>query len=235
MKKEKVFVHVIANCVIAFAVLAVALGGAYTVGALPVSAAKNRGIRQGNVAERRITLMVNVYWGEEYLPDMLDIFQKEGVRTTFFVGGSWVAKHPDLLKRMVADGHEIGNHGYLHKGCKNLSLTANREEILLCHRLVKEYTGVEMNLFAPPSGELGDNMFTVCEQENYKVILWSRDTIDWRDKDRDTVLKRVVSDPQNGDFVLMHPTAHSLAALPEMIQKLKEKNFEITTVSQNLL
>lgn len=80
-------------------------------------------------------------------------------------------------------GFELGNHGYNHKNHKKLSKEENKKEIIVTERLLKEITGREPSrLFAPPSGEMGDNMNKVCDEYGYKVIMWTRDTVDWRDK-----------------------------------------------------
>ncbi|MBR2480362.1 MAG: polysaccharide deacetylase, partial [Clostridia bacterium] len=79
---------------------------------------------------------------------------------------------------------------------------------------------------------IGNEMFKACNNLNKKVIMWSRDTIDWRDKDSNLVLKRATLDIQNGELILMHPTPHTLKALPTIISVLKAKNLNPTTVSK---
>ena len=74
-------------------------------------------------------------------------------------------------------------------------------------------------------------MFKAAKDLKQTVIMWSRDTIDWRDKDVNIVTKRATSDIQNGDFILMHPTQHTLKALPQVLKNLKEQGFKVTTVS----
>ena len=69
-------------------------------------------IYNGNRSSNKVSLMINVYWGTEYLDDMISIFEKYGVKTTFFVGGQWVEKEPEMLNKIISKGHEIGNHGY---------------------------------------------------------------------------------------------------------------------------
>ena len=71
-------------------------------------------IYSGNKEKNNISLMINVYWGEEYLTDMLNVLDENDVKCTFFVGGSWAAKNNDILLEISKRGHEIGNHGYFH-------------------------------------------------------------------------------------------------------------------------
>ncbi len=182
----------------------------------------------------KISLMINVYWGTEYIDDMLDILESNGVKTTFFVGGSWVASNAEVLKKIAAKGHEIGNHGYYHKDHKTIGEKRNYEEIKITHEIVRLNTGIEMNLFAPPSGSFGDVTVNVAEELGYKTIMWTRDTIDWRDKDSELIYNRAVKDASGGDLVLMHPTADTVKALDKIIKTLQSKGLTVAPVSEVL-
>jgi len=109
-------------------------------------------IYNGNRDSNKVSLMINVYWGSEYIEDMLEVFDKYNIKTTFFVGGQWVEKEQELLNKIISKGHEIGNHGYFHKDQEYLDYNQNYDEINVNHELVKTLTDYEMNLFAPPSG-----------------------------------------------------------------------------------
>ena len=89
-----------------------------------------------------------------------------------------------------------------------------------------------MNLFAPPSGDFSKTTLKVCENIGYKVILWSKDTIDWRDKSEKIVYNRATTNISGGDFVLMHPKMHTLKALPDILQTYSDSGLVVTTVSQ---
>ena len=80
-----------------------------------------------------VSLMVNVYWGTEYIKPMLEIFERHGAKTTFFVGGSWAVANEKTLKEIADAGHELGNHGYYHKDHKKLDAEYNRKEIQSAH------------------------------------------------------------------------------------------------------
>jgi peptidoglycan/xylan/chitin deacetylase (PgdA/CDA1 family) len=91
-----------------------------------------------------------VVWGTEYVPAMLDLLKGKNIRITFFIGGEWAAENPELLKRMVREGHELGNHGYHHKHHSDLSFKENCQEIIMTEEVIKEIAGVKTCLFAPP-------------------------------------------------------------------------------------
>lgn len=182
----------------------------------------------------KITIMINVYWGTEYLDRMLAIFKKHDVKTTFFVGGIWVSKNGDMLNKIVAEGHEIGNHGYYHKDHQYLSYEKNEEEILLTHKLVNSVCGVEMNLFAPPSGSFSKTTLEVANNLGYQTVMWTRDTIDWRDKDTNLIYQRFIKNAKGGDLILAHPTLNTVEALDGAIEYFLSNGFNLTTVSENL-
>lgn len=190
----------------------------------------------GDEKSNKITLMINVYWGTEYLDEMLQILEDNDVKTTFFVGGTWAVAESDMLQKIYDAGHEIGNHGYYHKDQGKLSAEKNYEEIINTHNLVKSLIGVEMDLFAPPSGSYNKKTVEIAKELGYKTIMWTdgRDTIDWRDKDSEVIYNRAIKNCKGGDFVLMHPTEATKNALDRIIKTLKEKGFELCTVSENI-
>ena len=204
------------------------------MGAVQTSVATNKAIYKGNENNKNVSLMINVYWGNEYVEKMLEVIDKNSVKVTFFVGGSWVEKNPDLFKKIVASGAEIGNHGYYHKDHDKISRERNEEEIFITHKLVKSFTGIDMNLFAPPSGAYNEITLDVANELGYKTIMWSKDTIDWRDKNTELILNRAISKPQNGDLILMHPSYNTVEALNSIINFYKNNGFNLVTVSENI-
>lgn len=188
----------------------------------------------GNKQKNNVSLMINVYWGTEYIEPMLEVLKNENVKTTFFVGGTWASSNSEVLKKIFDDGHEIANHGYYHKDHKYLSDERNQEEIYITHKLVKELIGVDMTLFAPPSGSYNTQTLLIASNLGYKTIMWTKDTIDWRDKDSNLAFTRATKNAKNGDLILMHPTAHTLEALPKIIKFYKENGFNLTTVSETI-
>ena len=191
-------------------------------------------IYQGDTTRNKVSFMINVYWGTEYIEDMLDVFDLYNVKTTFFVGGSWFAKNVELAKEIYKRGHEIGNHGYNHMDHDKINYQQNYDEIHKTHLLVSANLGVEMNLFAPPSGAYNDTTVDVAMQLNYKTIMWTHDTIDWRDKDTDLIIKRATKNLSNGDLILMHPTKNTLEALSGILAYASNNGFEATMVSKTL-
>jgi len=200
-----------------------------------VSAINNRvenPIYKGNENESKIALECNVVWGTEFVPQMLNILKEKSVRITFFIGGKWAENNPELLKDIVSNNHEIGNHGYDHKMHSQLNNVNNKKEILKTQEIISNICGIRTDLFAPPSGDFNDLTLNVVHELGYKTILWSIDTIDWKREGKDIIIRRVLQKPHNGAFILMHPTKYTVEALPEMIDGLRGKGFSICTISE---
>jgi peptidoglycan/xylan/chitin deacetylase (PgdA/CDA1 family) len=165
-----------------------------------------------------VSLMFNVYWGTEQVYQILDILKENQAKATFFIGGSWADDNVECLKQIAADGHEIGNHGYFHKDHAKLSRIDNEKEIKACNQFISLSIGKTPTLFAPPSGSYAKEMLSACDKLNMVTILWSRDTIDWRDKDSALIYKRATKDIKGGEFVLMHPMQETVNALNDVLK-----------------
>lgn len=191
-------------------------------------------IYRGNAQRKNVSLMFNVYENTQTVNEIIDILNKKQVKATFFVGGCWADDNQQTLNRIVNEGHEIANHGYFHKDHKKLSYDLNKQEIELTGKIIKGLCGVSPNLFAPPSGSFSETTLSVAEELGYKVIMWSKDTIDWRDSDLSLIFKRATKNLTNGDLVLMHPKPHTKNALESVIDFYKENGYNVVTVSENI-
>ena len=190
--------------------------------------------RQGAATSTGVSLMFNVYWGTDEVYQILDILQAHEAKATFFIGGSWADDNVECLRAIHANGHEIGNHGYFHKDHKKLGFEQNRKEISDCNRFIELAIGQAPTLFAPPSGSYGENMLSACKILNMKTVLWSRDTIDWRDKDAALIYTRATKNIKGGEFVLMHPMAATVSALDDILKYYETQSLSVITVSQNI-
>lgn len=227
----KFFRSVIANGFIAAVVVTIFL---LSLGGGVVSVSTEADPIYKGASRNKVCLMVNVYWGTEYVPEMLAIFEEYDVKTTFFVGGSWVNANEEVFSQIVNAGHELGNHGYNHRNHSDITALANKQEILANHRLVSKICGVEMKFFAPPSGDFDAITLEIARDLGYTTIMWSKDTIDWRDHDKDLIRTRATKNIAGGDLVLMHPTEQTVAALPGIISDIKSKNLTVAPVSEVL-
>lgn len=198
-----------------------------------VSGIEDRAIYKGN-SEDGVSLMINVYWGTEQVLGILDVLDEYEAKATFFIGGSWADDNVACLKEIKERGHEIGTHGYFHRDHDKLSYDENVEEIRRSVEFISLAADVPVTLFAPPSGAYNDDTLDAAENLGLKTILWSKDTIDWRDKDENLCFRRATENVGGGELILMHPMAHTLAALPRILEYYKAHSLRTVTVSENL-
>lgn len=232
--KKRARVMLLTNLALAAILLAVGAVCFFPLGVSTAGKLSDRVYYNGNRDSAYVSLMFNVYWGTEYIAPILDTLEEYGVQATFFIGGSWADDHADALRSIAERGHELGNHGYFHKSQDGISYEANLEEIRVCGDLVASLTGVRPCLFAPPSGAYGENTVRAAEELGYKTILWSKDTIDWRDHDVSLILERATKEVTGGDLILMHPTAETAQALPAVLERLRVLGLEQVPVSVNI-
>jgi len=236
IKKKNVLIYSISNLILAFIVCFVSFK-IYRIDyteSIETVASFNGTIYAGNQNSNKVTLMINVYWGDEHLESMLDTLNEYNMKTTFFLGGNWVLESESLAKKIVSLGHEIGSHATTHASLGNLDFNQNYKEIKTCHDIVSKSLNIEMNLLAPPSGSYNKHTTTAATSLGYKTIMWTRDTIDWRDRDVNIIYSRAVNNMQGGDLILMHPTKETAQALPKILDFIKNHGFILTTVSDNL-
>lgn len=187
---------------------------------------------KGNADEKVIAFTCNIDWGNEYIPPMLEIFKENNIKITFFVTGRWAEQNEDLLSKIYEHGHEIGNHGYLHRDYSLLSYELNKQEIFKTDQIIRQALNVKSKYFAPPSGAYNEDTVRAARALNYDVIMWSIDTIDWRkDSTCDKIINRVVSKAHNCAIVLMHPKEETIKALPTIIKVLKDQGYKLGKVS----
>jgi probable sporulation protein (polysaccharide deacetylase family) len=189
-------------------------------------------IYKGNPKKPMVSLMINVAWGNEYLPGMLETLNKENVRATFFLDGSWLSKNINMARKILEQGHELSNHAYSHKNMSGLSRQRAIEEILKTERLLREELGVNNRLFAPPSGDYDMETVKIAHELGLQTILWTIDTVDWQKPAPEFIVRKINSRLEPGAMILMHPTASSSRALPAMIREIKGKGLTLGTVSE---
>ncbi|HBS44230.1 MAG TPA: hypothetical protein DEA91_06805 [Paenibacillus sp.] len=191
-------------------------------------------IYRGNPAKPMVSLMINVAWGNQYIVPMLDTLDEENVKVTFFLDGSWLSKNPELATEMLKRGHEMENHAYTHPNMSTLSRARATVEIEKTQKLLKESLGVTNKWFAPPSGDFDQETVEIASSLGLKTVLWTVDTVDWRNPSPESIVAKITSKAEPGTLVLMHPTTSSSKALKAMIRGIKAKGLKLGTVSQTL-
>lgn len=188
-------------------------------------------IYRGNPEKSMVALLINVAWGNEYIPGILKTLKDSQVKATFFFDGSWVKNNPDLATMISLEGHEIGNHAYSHPDLKLRSRAETVNELKKTNDVIEETLGMKPIWFAPPSGSFNQETISVANELGMKTILWTVDTVDWRKPATSEMIARVVAGVSNGSMVLMHPTKAVFEGLETMIIEIKGKGHRLGTVS----
>ena len=165
----------------------------------------------------------------QYTDELLAILKANKAQATFFVIGNLVEQYPDTLIKMLANGHEIGNHSYSHPDLTTLSRSAIKREIRDTNDKIEEITEQKTTLVRPPGGNHNDD---VRKAINAPLIMWSLDTLDWQSQNVKAIIEKVLNNVNDGDIVLMHdiyPT--SLEAASILIPALQRAGCKLVTVS----
>lgn len=198
-------------------------------------------IEQIKTEEKALALTINVDWGEEYIPGILEALDQGQAKATFFLTGRWASKNPELVKEILARGHEIGNHGYSHPHPDRLSVTANEQEVIKTEKIIEDLTGHKTRYYAPPYGEKGAPGLKAAENLGYQTILWTLDTVDWRPESSPEIIAQRILYPsirfgikpkKQGAIVLMHPKENTLKALPRILKELNREGFRMLKLSE---
>ncbi|HIU16851.1 MAG TPA: polysaccharide deacetylase family protein [Candidatus Avidesulfovibrio excrementigallinarum] len=168
-----------------------------------------------------------------YTPQLLQLLRERGIKATFFLLGSKVRSRPDLVRRIVAEGHEVANHSYSHPKLSRLSEEKQREEIAAVQALFHKL-GVEGRFLRPPYGSFNSATLRVAEDLNLDVVLWSVDTNDWRHTlSIDGMSSRRGHDrPTRGVFLFHDTHLRTIKALPVLIDYLEASQCRFVTLSE---
>ena len=169
-------------------------------------------------------------------PRLLDILRLRNIKATFYVIGRNVDMYPHLTRRIVAEGHEVGNHTYTHRNLKPLSDAQVISEMTRARTAIARATGVQPRTMRPPYGALYQRQREMIMQKfGYPTIMWAVDPRDWQRPGVSVVKSRILAGTSNGSIVLAHDLhAPTVEAMPATLDGLLAKGFKFVTVSQLL-
>ena len=169
-----------------------------------------------------------------HTPRLLDILKRRNIKATFFVVGTNARRYPQLIRRMIAEGHEIGNHTVNHKYLSRISVEEARAEVLGCERAIVAACGVKPRILRPPGGHINDRVKVWLKKEfGYSTIMWAVDPEDWKRPGSDVVAHRIISETDPGEIVLAHDIhGPTIAAMPRALDGLLSNGYRFVTVSQ---
>ena len=195
----------------------------------------NMPIYKVDTEDKKIALSFDVAWGSDNIEEILQTLDKHGIKSTFFLVGSWVDDNKELVEKIHKSGHELGNHSNTHANTKELSEEAIVKEIEVTSDKISKITGEKTTLYRPPFGEVDTKTLDVCKSLGYQVVKWDIDSMDWKELGPNHVIDRVVKNSQPGSIVLFHANINNIGnCLDAIITNLKKDGYEIVPVSEML-
>lgn len=179
---------------------------------------------------KTITLTFDQGYENGYTSVILDTLKEKNVKAVFFVLQDYAEKNPDLVKRMIDEGHIVGNHSVSHYSMPSLSAEKCQSEILGLHKYIKDNFNYEMSLFRPPMGEFSEFSLAQTQLCGYKTMLWSYAYADWdvtKQPDYETAYQKLVSAVHPGAIYLLHSVSKTnTEVLPAFIDKMISLGYE---------
>lgn len=185
----------------------------------------------GDTTKNRIYLSFDAGFENGYTSNILDVLKNNDVKATFFLVGNYLKTAPDLVKRMVDEGHTVGNHTFNHPDMSKISdMESFKKEMVTLEELFKETTGKDLiKVYRPPQGKYNEENLKMANELGYKTFFWSLAYVDWLTDKQPTKeyalekLERI----HNGAVVLLHSTSKTNSEiLDELIKKWKQMGYE---------
>lgn len=223
---------------LSFALL-LTISAAY-VGALPDTVSVLSGKRElpiycVNRDDNKISISFDAAWGGDKTLGILDLLDEYNIKTTFFLVDIWTQKYPELVKEIVARGHEIGNHSTSHPQMSKLNETQIAKELNTQADNVLAIAGVRPVLFRPPYGDYNNRVITTARAQGFVPIQWSVDSLDWKNRGTQEIINRATK-VKSGDIVLFHnDSQYILDALPAVLKYYAENGYSVVPISDILL
>ncbi|MBU8908573.1 polysaccharide deacetylase family sporulation protein PdaB [Desertibacillus haloalkaliphilus] len=191
---------------------------------------------KADIEEKKIALTFNISWGDNRTLPILDVLKDRDVEnTTFFLSGAWAERHPDVVERIVEDGHEVGNHGFQYKDYPGWDDQKIRRDIRTSHDILSEMIDDNPTLLRPPNGNFDKDVLNLADAEGYTIAHWSIDSKDYTNPGVDQIVDNVLQQVDPGEVILMHASdsvKQTHKALPIIIDQLKNEGYEFVTISE---
>ena len=180
-----------------------------------------------------------------WTPLILDELKKANIKAVFFMIGHHVKKYPEIARRVVREGHTIGNHGYAHSVLLYYTPAELEEEVKYTEQVIREITGQTTQYFRPPKAWILHNMKQVLKSLGYDVILWSVNTKDWVGFDHRRMVRSIAGRVQPGDILLFHDSGNvvsreggdrsqTVQCIPLLAKTLRQRGYEFADIKEFL-
>ena len=194
------------------------------------------GIAMGNKDKKNIYLTFDIGFEAGYTSKILDILKENKVTATFFITGQYVKTSEDLIKRMIDEGHIVGNHTVNHKSMPECSNEKIEEEVMELHKEIYEKFGYEMKYIRPPKGEYSEASIAYTNTLGYTTVMWSFAYDDWEENKQgreEYGKKKIYDNLHNGEIMLLHATSKdNCNILDEVIKEIKKQGYEFKSLDE---
>lgn len=183
--------------------------------------------------DKKICLTFDEGYENGYTPKILDTLKEKKVKAIFFVTYDFASQNPDLVKRMIDEGHIVGNHSYRHYSMDEVSDDVAKEEVTYLHKYIKDKFNYTMSYFRFPKGEFSERSLQIVKDLNYKSVFWSFAYADW-DPDNQTeenqAFTHICESTHPGAILLLHAVSKTNAdILGKVIDDIKKQGYAFTT------
>lgn len=192
----------------------------------------------GNTEEKVIYLTFDAGYENGCTADILDTLKKHQVKAAFFVVGNYIEQNPELVKRMVAEGHTVGNHTYHHYDMSKIAdLDKFTEELTSLEQLYQQVVGEPMEkYYRPPQGIYSEENLQMAQKLGYKTVFWSLAYVDWYVDDQPTAeeaFSKLIPRIHNGSVVLLHSTSQTnRQILDQLLTRWEELGYRFGTLEE---
>ena len=197
---------------------------------------ENEDIAMGNKEDKFVYLTFDEGYEAGYTPQILDVLKENDVKAAFFITGHYLNTKPELVKRMIDEGHIVGNHTVNHPSMPDLDNDKVKEEIMKLHVTVFEKFGYEMKYLRPPKGEFSQRTLYLSKSLGYTTVMWSFAYDDWDEnkQGRENYAKeKILSNTHNGVVILLHANSKdNTNILDETIKEIKKQGYEFKTLDE---
>ncbi len=187
--------------------------------------------------EKKIYLTFDQGYENGFTTPILDVLKEKEVPALFFLTGHYVKTAPDLIQRMIDEGHSLGNHSNNHPSFPDTPLEKCKTEVESIHNMVKDQFGYEMSLFRFPAGEFSEQTLKLVQDMGYRSVFWSFAYRDWEvdnQPDPEEAIKTITSKAHPGAIILLHSVSETNAQiLGEVIDQLRAEGYEFASFSEN--
>lgn len=186
----------------------------------------------GEAANKRLWLTFDEGYENGYTEKILDTLAAKGAKATFFITKDYAEKNPGLIKRMIDEGHTVGNHSYSHPSLPECSNEDIYNELMQLHKYISDNFGYDMYVMRPPRGEFSERVLACAKKLGYTTVLWSFAYQDWlveNQPDPDAAFDKITKKTHNGAVYLLHAVSKTNAEiLPRVIDYWTENGYIIT-------